>query len=252
MTSSRNVSRVRIFFNRLLFRSMLFGMGTIAVAMYRIGIDRGRVWRFAKASARTLIHLCGVRVRVRGLEHLRGGPFIFVPNHQSHFDIALLLGHLPGNNRFAAKQELFAQPVLGLVLRTMGMIPIDRGDPVRSIEQLNRLTLDGFSIIIFPEGTRSLDGRLMPFRKGPFVVAIRLGVPVVPVVCRGTGAVMPKGGYLSILPGEVELIALPPISTGGMSYEDRDVLLERARDAIAMELGREREGGVQDPFVTGG
>jgi 1-acyl-sn-glycerol-3-phosphate acyltransferase len=238
LRGERAESRLRVFLNRLLFRGMLFTMGAIAVAMYRLVRDKNVTWRFAKAQARNLARLCGVTVRVRGLEHLGQGPFMFTPNHQSHFDIAVLLGYLPGNNRFAAKKELFGQPVLGAVLRTMGMIPIDRDNPLEAIQMLNQLNADGFSTIIFPEGTRSSDGALLPFKKGPFVAAIHLGVPVVPVACKGTARVMPKGKHLSIVPGEVELVVMPPIATAGLTYDDRDALRTRVRDCIAAELDR--------------
>lgn len=216
---------------------MLFSMGTIAVVLYRLGGKR-LAWRFAKAQARNLARLCGVKVHVRGLEHLGPGAVMYTPNHQSHFDIAALLGYLPGNNRFAAKKELFSEPVLGTVLRTMGMIPIDRENPLEAIQQLNQLNVDGYSTIIFPEGARSRDGNLLPFKKGPFVAAIHLRVPVVPVVCKGTVAVMPKGRYLSIIPGEVEIVVLEPIATHTMGYEDRDRLRDLVRDQIAAELQR--------------
>ena len=229
-------SRLRIFINRFLFRGMLFTMGAIAVVMYRLIRDKNVTWRFAKAQARNLVRLCGVKVHVRGLEHLGAGPYMFTPNHQSHFDIAMLLGYLPGNNRFAAKKEMFNEPVLGAVLHTMGMIPIDRENPLEAIQLLNDLKLDHFSTIIFPEGTRSRDGNLLPFKKGPFVAAIHLGVPIVPVVCKGTVRVMPKGKYLSILPGEVEMIILEPIATSGMTYDDRDRLRELVRARIDAEL----------------
>jgi 1-acyl-sn-glycerol-3-phosphate acyltransferase len=224
--------------NRLLFRGMLFTMGAVAVAMYRVIRDKNVTWRFAKAQARNLARLCGVRVHIRGLEHLGAGPYMFTPNHQSNFDIAALLGYLPGNNRFAAKKEMFDEPILGAVLRTMGMIPIDRTNPLEAIQMLNQLNADGYSTIIFPEGTRSRDGNLLEFKKGPFVAAIHLGVPIVPVVCKGTRRVMPKGGYLSIVPGDVELVILPPIATTALVYEDRNGLLERVRTSIAEELGR--------------
>jgi 1-acyl-sn-glycerol-3-phosphate acyltransferase len=227
-------TRFRVFLNRLIFRAMLFTSGALALVLYRV--SKPLTWRFAKLQARTLIRLCGVRVRVRGLDRLAGGPYVFTPNHQSHFDIAALLGYLPGCNRFAAKREMFDEPVLGAVLRTMGMIPVDRDDPLSSIERLNQLTLDGFSVIIFPEGTRSRDGALLPFKKGPFVAAIHLGVPVVPVVCKGTTHIMPKGKYLSILPGEAEVAVLDPIPTAGMSYDDRDRLRDLVRERIAAEL----------------
>lgn len=233
-----NAARWRITLNRFIFRGMLFTMGAIAVVLYRLVPDKNVAWRFAKAQARNLSRLCGVRVRMRGLQHLGCGPYMFTPNHQSHFDIAALLGFLPGNNRFAAKKELFAQPVLGAVLRTLGMIPIDRDNPLEAIRLLNQLTDDRFSTIIFPEGTRSRDGNLQPFKKGPFVAAIHLGVPVVPVVCKGTQQVMPKGRYLSIWPGTVEVVVLEPIPTTGLTYDDRDRLRELVHQRIAAELAR--------------
>lgn len=217
---------------------MLFASGLIAVAMYRLIDDKNVTWRFAKAQARNLSRLCGVRVNVRGLERLGRGPYMFTPNHQSHFDIAALLGYLPGNNRFAAKKEMFNEPVLGTVLRTMGMIPIDRENPLEAIQLLNQLVVDEFSTIIFPEGTRSRDGNLLPFKKGPFIAAIHLGVPVVPVVCKGTREVMPKGQYLSIIPGTAEIVVLDPIPTKGLTYDDRNRLRDLVRDRIAEELAR--------------
>ena len=227
-------TRFRVVLNRFLFRAMLFSSGAVAIALYRI--NRPLTWRFAKLQARNLMRICGVRVRTRGLENLGAGPYVFAPNHQSHFDIAALLGLLPGVTRFATKREMFAEPILGAVLRTMGMVPIDRDDSAASIERLRRVALDGGSLIIFPEGTRSPDGQLLPFKKGAFVAAIGLGVPIVPVVCKGTTRIMPKGKYLSILPGAAELIILTPIPTAGMSYDDRDRLRELVRERIAAEL----------------
>jgi len=230
-------TRFRVVLNRFLFRAMLFSSGAVAIALYRI--NRPLTWRFAKLQARNLMRICGVRVRTRGLENLGAGPYVFAPNHQSHFDIAALLGLLPGVTRFATKREMFAEPILGAVLRTMGMVPIDRDDSAASIERLRRVALDGGSLIIFPEGTRSPDGQLLPFKKGAFVAAIGLGVPIVPVVCKGTTRIMPKGKYLSILPGAAELIILTPIPTAGMSYDDRDRLRELVRERIAAELADE-------------
>ncbi len=186
-----------------------------------------------------LARLLGVRVHMHGLERLeaRGdGPYIFTPNHQSHFDIAALLGHLPGTIRFASKKELFNEPILGMVMRTMGMIPVDRDDPSAAFALLERVKANRHSTVIFPEGTRSRDGELLPFKKGAFVAAINLGIPVVPVVCTGGTSVMPKGKYLSIAPGDVQLSILEPIETAHMTYEDRDSLRDLVRERIAAEL----------------
>ncbi len=227
-------TRFRVVLNRIIFRGMLFVSAAVAIALYQI--DRKLAWRFAKLQARNLTRLCGVKVRVRGLERLGRGPYIFTPNHQSHFDIAALLGYLPGNNRFAAKRELFSEPMLGAVMRTLGMIPIDRDDSGAAIDRLRSLKDRAYSVIIFPEGTRSPDGSLQPFKKGAFVAAIELGLPVVPVICRGSAEVMPKGGYLSILPGVVEIEVLEPIATDGLAYDDRDRLRETVRERIATSL----------------
>ena len=239
VVSAVEPTRFRVALNRFLFRAMLFASGSVAIGLYQI--SRPLAWRFAKLQARNLMRVCGVRMRVRGLERLGPGPYIFAPNHQSHFDIAALLGLLPGITRFAAKREMFAEPILGAVLRTMGMIAIDRDDPFASIERLQRVTLDGGSLVIFPEGTRSPDGELLPFRKGAFVAAIHLGVPIVPVVCKGTTRIMPKGQYLSILPGTAELVILDPIPTAGLTYEDREHLRDTVRAQIAAELAQPTE-----------
>ncbi|MGH7820169.1 MAG: lysophospholipid acyltransferase family protein, partial [Candidatus Binatia bacterium] len=101
---------------------------------------------------------------------------------------------------------------------------------------LNRAVSQGHSIIIFPEGTRSRNGELLPFKKGAFVAAIHMGYPVVPVIVKGTHGLMPKGAYLTIQPGEVEIVVKPPIPTRGLGYDDRERLLEAVRGIIAGEL----------------
>jgi 1-acyl-sn-glycerol-3-phosphate acyltransferase len=231
--------RARALLNRFMFRAMLFSMGSVAVVLYRALPWKGVAWDFAKLSARNLARLCGVRVHVHGLERLAGpGPYIFAPNHQSNFDIAALLGYLPGHNRFVTKKELFAEPVLGTVLRTLGMVPVDRKNPLEAIQLLEQVVrTERCSLIIFPEGTRSRDGALLPFKKGPFTAAIHLQVPVVPVVCRGTAALMPKGGYLTISPGECEVFVEQPIPTVGLTYDDRTQLRDQVRAVIAARLG---------------
>src|SRR6059036_2309032 len=211
---------------------MLVGMAAVAVALHRATGNRDLAWRFAKARARTLTWMLGVDVRVCGLERLAGGgPFVFTPNHQSHLDILVLLGYLPGRTRFAAKRELWRHPVVAAVLDTLGMIPIERDQPERAVDALNRAGRDE-SVVIFPEGRRSPDGQLGEFKKGAFVLAIRAGLPVVPVVCRGTRRLMPRGSRLAVLPGEVEIVIEAPIPTAGLGYADRDRLAARVREVI--------------------
>jgi len=233
-------SDLRVFVNRIIYRSMLFSMGTIAVGIYQL--DRDLAWSFAKLSARNLARATGVEVKIFGLANLPSEPSIVTPNHASHFDIAALLGWLPGQNRFAAKKELFREPVLGMVMRTLGMIPIDRENPAESIALLQKIEArnEASALIIFPEGTRSVDGHMRPFKKGAFTLAIELGRPVVPVAIHGSSGVMPKGKYLSILPGTVVVEVLPPIPTAGLTYDDRDRLRTRVEAQITARLNAAR------------
>ena len=136
------------------------------------------------------------------------------------------------SSRFAAKTELWKHPVVGAVLDTLGMVPIDRDRPDRAIESLNRAGAERPSLVIFPEGTRSRTGALLPFRKGAFVLAIATGLPIVPVVCRGTRRLMPRGSRLTVVPGDVEIVIEAPIPTAGLTYDDRDALAARVRAVI--------------------
>jgi 1-acyl-sn-glycerol-3-phosphate acyltransferase len=224
---------LRVALSPYLFRGMLGGMAAVAVGLHRITGSRALAWRFAKARARNLADLLGVRVTLRGLEHLAAGEtYVFTPNHQSHLDVLVLLGVLPGITRFAAKQELWRHPVMAAVLDTLGMIPIEREHPERAVERLRGTSAREGSVVIFPEGTRSRDGRLGEFRKGAFALAIALGAPVVPVVCRGTRRLMPAGSRFVVVPGEVEVVLERPIPTAGLGPDDRAALAARAREAI--------------------
>ena len=223
---------LRVALSPVLFRSMLVSMAAVAIAIDRTTRRRDLTWRFAKARARNLARWLGVEVTVRGAEHLAaGGAFVLTPNHQSHLDILALLGFLPGRTRFAAKRELWRHPIVGGVLDTLDMVPIDRENPEVAIAALGRADGRAGSLVIFPEGTRSRDGRLREFKKGAFVLAIRAGLPV-PVICRGTRRLMPRGSRLNVVPGPVEILVEEPIATAGLGYDDRDALAARVRAVI--------------------
>lgn len=224
---------LRVAASPYLFRGMLVGMAAVAVSIHKTTGSRELAWEFAKGRARDLCNLLGLEITFKGLEHIEnGGPFIYAPNHQSHLDILTLLGFLPGRARFAAKQSLWKHAIVGAVLDTMGMIPIDRERPELAIQHLNIQAGGSDSLVIFPEGSRSRDGRLGEFKKGAFVVAIELQRPIVPVICRGTRRLMPKGSRMVVVPGQIEIVIEPPISTKGLTYDDRDALSARVRAAI--------------------
>ncbi|MBY0275245.1 1-acyl-sn-glycerol-3-phosphate acyltransferase [Candidatus Binatia bacterium] len=237
-----DASDLRVMLNRMIYRGMLFSMGTIAVGLHQVSPDAA--WSFAKLSARNLALATGVEVKIVGADNLPDEPSIITPNHASHFDIAALLGYLPGHNRFAAKKELFREPVLGVVMKTLGMIPIDREDPAQSIALLNKIAArpaGAFSLIMFPEGTRSRDGRMGVFKNGAFTLALQLGRPIVPIAIHGTSSIMPAGKYLSILPGTVVLEVLEPVETKGRDVEERLALRDLVAGRIAERLAAARD-----------
>jgi len=185
--------------------------------------------------ARTLIAINRIEVDVDGLDRIPAGvPCVFAANHLSVVDIWLLLVVLPGRLRFMAKREISYYPLLGTALKAAHHIFIDRKDLSRALEayrEAAQVMRSGMSAIVFVEGTRSRDGVLKPFKKGAFVLAIAAGVPVVPVRIDGTFEMLPSGS-LAFQPGRTRVRIGQPLRTDGLTYEDRDVLMERCREEI--------------------
>src|SRR3989338_378386 len=163
----------------------------------------GRLW------GRILLFLSGVTVEVKGLENiLAGKPQIFASNHQGAFDILALQAFIPIQLRWVAKRSLFKIPIIGWSMSLAGYVSIDReraGSAYRSIETAAEKVKKGVSVLIFPEGTRSSTGSLLPFKQGGFLLAIKSGVPIIPVSIRGTENLMKKDSIL-IRPGVVKVI----------------------------------------------
>lgn len=180
-----------------------------------------------------------IRATLEGTEHLvPGQPYVFLANHVSHIEIWVLLARLPGSVRFIYKRELEKVPVFGRAIVATGHIPIDRQKPSSAFAAYDAAAKDiraGTSAIVFPEGTRSNDGRLMPLKKGPFVLAIAAQVPVVPVAVLGAFESMPKGS-ISPKPVPITIRIGKPIPTTGLGYEDRDRLSKECRAAL-LEMG---------------
>ena len=177
----------------------------------------------------------GVHVEVRGLERLvPGRTYVFVANHQSIYDIPILFWSLPYQLRIIAKESLGHFPFLGWHLRRTGHMLVDRRRPDRDaiFAWASRLTSQGLSLIVFPEGTRSPDGRVGRFKRGSFYLALDGGLPVVPISVIGSRHVMLKG-RLATYPGRVRLVVHDPIDTTGLAGSDPKVFAERIRDIIA-------------------
>jgi 1-acyl-sn-glycerol-3-phosphate acyltransferase len=161
-------------------------------------------------------------------------PYFFVANHASVIDIPALFRALPVPLHFIVKRELGRVPFLGWYIAAMGMIFVDRGarsEALASVRQAAVLARDGQSVVSFPEGTRSRDGRIGTFKSGVFLAAIDAQVPVVPVAVLGAGAVLPPSGF-RVRPGTIRVAVGQPIATAGMTKDDRGRLAQQARAAV--------------------
>ena len=194
-----------------------------------------RVHRIAAVWARTLLWAAGISVSVEGGEHIAAPPYLFMSNHQSALDISVLLSHLPVPFKFVAKRELFRIPIFGRAIKKAGYINIDRDNPreaLKAIEEAVARIRGGTSVLIFPEGTRSTDGNLLPFMKGAFSLATRAGVPVVPLAVIGTNALQPPGCAVAARKGRVTVRVGKPIPMEGKGLSYKSGLMEEVRAAI--------------------
>ena len=181
----------------------------------------------------------GIGLEVSGLDRLdRGTAYVFMANHQSLLDGPVLMAHVRRPCRVILKKSILRVPVLGLGMRYVGFVPVERKGTEggkRSIARAARWVREHrYSFLIFPEGTRSADGRLGPFRRGGFFLALESGAPIVPVTIRGTREIMPKGRWLARR-GRVEVVFHEPISTAGLTVETMPALMENVRAAISGE-----------------
>jgi 1-acyl-sn-glycerol-3-phosphate acyltransferase len=186
---------------------------------------------------RWILRACGIVVDIEGLEHIDPKrPYIIISNHLSNFDIWATLGALPLRVHFIAKKELTRLPFFGQALAMSDHIVIDRSNPEEAVTRINervaRQIGTGFCILFYAEGTRSPDGKVHTFKKGGTTLAIRTGLPIVPMSVSGTRKFLPKG-HLVIRPGgRIKLHLAPPIETAGYTLEQRDELNELVRSVV--------------------
>ncbi len=178
----------------------------------------------------------GVKLHITGLENVQPEtPYIVVANHQSHIDIPVVTVALPLNLRIISKKELFKIPVFGWGMRAAGILKIDRSNQKKSIETLKNaekiVRTHQLSILAFPEGTRSPDGKIHSFKKGPFILAINSGLCILPVSISGTRKIIPKG-KIRVDSGIVKVVIHPPIDIREYSIENRNALVEKTRESI--------------------
>lgn len=190
----------------------------------------------ARSWSQWMLRVSAARVRIEGMEHaVADRARIFASNHQSWFDVFALAAYLPGPYRFVAKKELGQIPIFGHAWKAAGHISVDRGDRQSAIQTLNeagaRLRRDNGAVVIFPEGTRSPTGDLLPFKKGAFMLALHTGVDIVPVGITGSYAIHRKGSWI-VRPGTIRVRIGARIPTAEYSPEMRDALVARVRSEI--------------------
>ena len=197
----------------------------------------------ARAWAKSILFFGRIKVKVKGLSRIDPTTScIYMCNHQSNFDIPVLLAYLKVQFRWLAKAELFRIPLFGFAMRRAGHISIDRTDRQAAFISLEKAAItirEGASVIIFPEGTRSPDGNISPFKKGGFVMALDSGVPIVPVILHGTRAIMSKK-KLRIVPGTVLVEITEPIDISGYTRENKEALMDRIRNIICEAFEKNR------------
>ncbi len=184
------------------------------------------------------VRAVGVRIKVKGTENIPAGTVIFAANHTSSADAPAVVGAIPRRIAILLKRSLFEYPIVGQAFHLARFIPVDRynrDSAITSLEKATESLKNGQSFLIYPEGTRSPDGRLQEFKKGTAVMAIKAGVPLVPVACSNAHRIMKKRS-MKIYPGEILVEFLPPIDSTQYSLEQRDALNDRLHDELAAGL----------------
>jgi 1-acyl-sn-glycerol-3-phosphate acyltransferase len=184
------------------------------------------------------VRAVGVRVEVRGIDRIPPGTVIFAANHTSSADAPAVVWAIPRRIAILLKRSLFEWPIVGQAFHLAHFVPVDRSNrdsAINSLEKATEALRDGQSFLIYPEGTRSPDGRLQEFKKGAAVMAIKAGVPIVPVACSGAHRIMEKR-KLKITPGKIVVEFLEPVDAAQYSFEQRETLNQLLHDALAAAL----------------
>ncbi len=221
----------------VVFATLALGLLVIVLSFFvRSGNPMHKI---ARLWGRSILIVSRIKVSVKGLSNIDPSKsYIYMSNHQSNFDIPVLLGYLKVQFRWLAKMELFKIPIFGHAMRKAGYISIDRNNRESAFESLKtaaRKIKSGVSVLIFPEGTRSRDGKIRSFKKGGFVMAVDSGVPIVPIVLTGTSSIMTKGSF-RINPGKVSMTIHQPIQTSVYTRETKEALMERVQRVICDDL----------------
>ncbi len=229
-------------FANLLWYAHTLLMGSLSLLVWPFDRFGNKQFWCARWWCRLVAWSIFARIRVHGVEHVRPDqPYVYMANHSSLIDTPALFAYLPHPFRIMAKRELFYVPFMGWHLWTAGHFAIDRGNARKTVASLRRViegVRNGRSLAVFPEGTRTPDGRLQTFQSGVFKIAVKAGVPIVPVTIRGTFELLPKA-TLAPRPGRVDVILGEPIDTTDYNDKRLDDLIARTKAAIQQTLDSE-------------
>ncbi len=218
--------------------TLLFSVSSFLSTLFDAS-GRCHAWH-ARLWARLMLALNRVNVTVSGSELLPDGPVIFMSNHQSNFDILSLLAAMPRRFYWIAKKELFEIPLFGHTMRRGGYIPLDRSDGRKALQSLDEAAAtirQGKSVVLFPEGTRTTDGKLLPFKRGGFILARKAGVPVIPVTINGSGRINPAN-QVRLYSGDISITIHPPVVfPSDLRRSDAETwMMEHVRKQIDLSL----------------
>ena len=229
---------IRAFFVTFVISVYILLVGTPVLIHAAISGNTDTLYQVGRWGARMALWLSGVKLQVIGREKTCPGyAAVFMSNHQSNCDPPAVFDILPPV-LIIGKKDFFRVPILGRGMALRGFIPIDRKNRAQAVEALEagvRALKQGHSFLVYPEGTRSPDGRLQAFKKGAFVMAMKAGAPIIPISISGSSRVMPKGKF-QIHPGIVRITVHDPVPTAGCTPDDRERIMEQVRQAIVSGL----------------
>ena len=232
---------IRFFYNLIFIPVFVIGTFFLSmVTLVAVFLKKPQVCaKIARFWGRMILSAGGVKVSVYGAENIDPAKaYIVTPNHESQFDIFAISGYLPFNIKWLAKKELFDIPVFGKAIEATGSIPIDRHEKrnvVKSIKGVLSALESGSSILIFPEGTRNVDGKLLPFKSGCALFALHSKKPILPVAIKGSRQVLPKNKFF-ITPGRIEIHIGEPISTESLTTNNRKEFIKNLRTIMEQML----------------
>ncbi|NIR44203.1 MAG: 1-acyl-sn-glycerol-3-phosphate acyltransferase [Gemmatimonadetes bacterium] len=235
---------IRSIWTVIVASSVLATLGTVCIVGAYVGLSRSFYDWTGKFFSHVMLWASGTPVTAIGLEHIdRDDPQVVACNHQSMWDVWTLAATVPRRTHFVAKKEIRKIPIFGRAAAAAGHVYIDRGNRAAAVQSLKlagrRIRENNSTAVVFPEGTRSLTGDLQPFKKGPFIMAIEAGVPIVPTVVDGTFDILPKRGFV-LRPQPITVWFGEPVDTTNFEHEDRDALIARVHARMAEMLAELR------------